>query len=125
MRSLVIKPVALLSIITAATLTLFPLNNKSVNAQSDSQGSCVMSPQDFILPTTLVMMAYRGTFDQEGIPGYLNFKTGFYSGKISGDSIVKAAIAGCFLSDKYGMQDNSAYIADIQKQAKDFLDSLE
>ncbi|EAZ90910.1 hypothetical protein [Crocosphaera chwakensis] len=121
MKSMVTKSVLLLSIVTTTAMTLLPFDTRSAIAQSDSNANCIMTPQDFIPPNTLAMMAFRGAFEKEGIPGYIVFKTEFNSGQITGDSIVKAAIEGCVLSNKYGMQGNSAYIADVQTQVQDFI----
>ncbi|MEA5509214.1 hypothetical protein VB715_05495 [Crocosphaera sp. UHCC 0190] len=121
MKSVVKKSVFLLSIVTATTMTLLPFNTSAVVAQSDSQANCVMTPQPYISPNTLAMMAYRGAFSQEGIPGYLVFKTEFKSGKITADAIVKAAITGCVLSNKYGMGDNSAYVEDVAQEIQGFI----
>ncbi len=123
MRAIMIKSVVLLSIITATTATFLPLNIKSVNAQSDSQANCVMTPHDFIQPNSLVMMAYRGAFQKEGIPSYIVFVTEANAGKVTADGIVKAAVEGCVLSDKYGMHTNDNYIADVKSQIQVLLQS--
>lgn len=123
MKSVVIKPRVLLSIITVAATTLLPLNTQSVNAQSDSKANCVMTPHDFIQPNSLVMMAYRGAFEEEGIPGYIVFVTGASSGQVTADNIVKAAVEGCVLSDKYSMHTNDNYIADVKDQLNELVRS--
>lgn len=103
--------VALLSI-TVVTV-LFPA---LVNSQSNSEinsSNCIREPQPYLEPEKLAILAYQGYLKEQGIPGYIAFDTGFASGKITGEKIVKAAIAGCLLSDQ---SDNEDYIQDVQQQ---------
>lgn len=118
MQSVFNKSVSWLSIIIATTITVFPL---SANAQVDSQSNCVMTPQAYISPNTLAMMAFRGAFEEEGIPGYIVFRTQFNSGSITAEKIVDAAVKGCVLSNRYEMGSNSAYIEDVNEQIQLFL----
>jgi hypothetical protein len=103
--------VALLSI-TVVTV----LSPALVNSQSNSgvnQSNCIREPQSYLNPEKLVILAYQGYLKEQGIPGYIAFNMGFASGKITGEKVVKAAIAGCLLSDQ---SDNENYIKDVQQQ---------
>ncbi|EAZ92405.1 hypothetical protein [Crocosphaera chwakensis] len=117
------KSASWLSLIVVATLTVFP-SNSNVNAQnkqSDWQEDCLMDTEDYVEPNMLAMMAYRGAFEEEGIPGYVKFKTEFRSGDITGEQIVNAAIQNCMLSRRYTLERNSAYVEDVENQVQYFL----
>ncbi len=118
MKSLMKKSASWLSLIVVATLTVFPLSVSAQNKQSDWQEDCLIDAEDYVEPNMLAMMAYRGAFAEEGIPGYVKFKTEFRSGGVTGEQIVNAAIENCMLSRRYTLERNSAYVEDVENQVQ-------
>ncbi|ACK69991.1 hypothetical protein PCC7424_1551 [Gloeothece citriformis PCC 7424] len=113
-------PFTLMVILATTAMTLIPSNVKAQSV-TVAQANCVQEPQAYIPPETLAMMAYRGAFEEEGIPGYTVFATEYNSGKVTAAKIVEAAVNGCVLSNKYGMAEQKNYIADVGQQVQLFL----
>ena len=107
-------------LMATTTVTFFPM---AVKAQSISEypSDCVREPEAYIPPETLAMMAYRGTFKPEGIPGYDTLETEFGAGKITAEKIVQAAVTGCFLSNTYGVAEHDNYISEVKDQIQDMI----
>lgn len=103
-----------------ATSSFISLGNlKIVHAQSETvveQAGCVGEPQSYIPPESLVSMAYQGYLEKQGIPGYEQLELSFQDNKVTGEKIVQAAVAGCLLSDEYGVSSHSNYIKEVQAQ---------
>lgn len=118
MKSLMKQSASWLSLIVVGTLTVFPSNVNAQNAQSDWQEDCLMDAEDYVEPNMLAMMAYRGAFAEEGIPGYVKFQSEFSSGDVTGEEIVNAAIENCMLSRRYTLERNSAYVEDVESQVQ-------
>ena len=109
----------LASLMAITTVAFFPM---AVKAQSslDTSG-CVREAEAYIPPGTLAMMAYRGTFEKEGIPGYDVLETEFDAGNITAEKVVQAAVTGCFLSNTYGVAEHDNYISEVKNQIQDMI----
>ncbi len=119
------KPTKLqfLSLAVIVVISLLGIS-QSVKAQQTTvvdQAGCVREPEAYIPSGTLVALAYRGMFKEQGIPGYDVFTTGFKSGQITAQKIVQAAVSACVLSNKYGMATQENYISDVQQQVQLFI----
>lgn len=116
LKSLLCSTLSSVAIITS--LGIFPLN---VNAQTNSQASCVQEPQSYISPELLATMAYRESFKKEGIPGYAVLETEFSAGNITAKDIVQAAIKACVLSNNYGVATHENYVEDVKSQLQSMI----
>lgn len=103
---------ALLIVTTVVAFSSIAVQAKSPPAVP----SCAREPEAYIAPETLVMMAYRGAFTPEGIPGYEELEMQFNMGGITAREIVRAAVTGCFLSNKYGIAEHDNYVNEVKKQ---------
>lgn len=106
----------------AATTTMFvPFSARGQNVSVVESQNCIQEPQAYIPAGTLAMLAYRGNFEKEGIPGYNVFTTQYKSGQVTAAEIVQAAVSGCVLSNKYGMAEQKNYISDVDEEVQLFL----
>ena len=104
-------PLYLASFVAATIVAFLPM---VVTAQSlETTAECARTPEDYVSPGTLVTMAYRGAFEEEGIPGYGVLASEVKQGSITAEDIVQEAIKGCVLSNKYGMAENDNYVSDV------------
>ncbi len=110
------------SLITVSMMAALPviLNPQAASSQS-SQSNCVRTPEAYIPPQTLAMIAYRGAFKEEGIPSYNVLVTEYKAGNITAEKIVDAAVMGCVLSNKYGVADHDNYVEDLKGAIQDLL----
>lgn len=109
----------LIAIITTTSTLISFGNLKIAYAQSQpvvEQTGCVGEPQAYIPPENLVSLAYQGYLEKQGIPGDQQLEANFADGQITGEKIVQAAVAGCLLSDQYGVSNHSNYIKEVETQ---------
>ncbi|GFE70898.1 hypothetical protein [Chroococcus sp. FPU101] len=108
-----------LSFITFFSIVTTVFIPQLANAQATSEANpskCIREPQPYIAPETLASMAYQGYLEKQGIPGYGVFESEFGSGNINAQKVVQAAVAGCLLSDQYGVATHKNYIQEVQEQ---------
>lgn len=74
---------------------------------------CVRLPRSYIEPERLAELTYHGFLKAQGIPGYNGFYSKFATGQLTGEKVIKAAIAGCLLNSK---ANNEPYIYAVQQQ---------
>jgi hypothetical protein len=99
--------VLITSVLTTTSLTL------SVKAEPNCNG---MTPRPYVEPTTLANMAFRGAFQEQGIPSSAQLGNELGTGKVTGQDIVQAAIDSCYLSNDYGMGTNPNFARDVESQ---------
>lgn len=75
-----------------------------------------MTPRPYVEPNVLANMAFRGAFQDQGIPSYTTLGTELQTGKVSGEDVVKAAVEACYISDEYGMNENTNFAKDVEAQ---------
>jgi hypothetical protein len=75
-----------------------------------------MTPRPYVEANVLANMAFRGAFQDQGIPSSTRLGTELGSGKVSGEDIVQAAVEACYLSDEYGMNKNSNFAKEVERQ---------
>ena len=85
------------------------------------ESMCVMEPQEHIPSGLLAMMAYRGAFEKEGIPGYNAFLVGYKSGRITANKIIAAAVKGCVLDNSTGMAETDGYASMVNTQVENLI----
>ena len=104
-------------------LTLIIVNPISLTAQAQTTSNspasqCVGAVSPYISPADLAMMAYHGYLEKQGIPGYQVLGEQYAFGRVTAQQIVKAAISGCLLSDKYGVASDPDYAEDLAMQVQ-------
>ncbi len=99
-----------LVLITSIFTILFAL---SVKVEPNCNG---MTPRPYVEPITLANMAFRGAFQEQGIPSSAQLGNEFRSGGVTGQDIVQAAIDSCYLNNDYGMETNPNFARDVESQ---------
>ncbi len=110
------KAYQFLSFVSLLSIVLTVLLSPLANSQSSSEvnpSSCIREPQSYLEPEKLAILAYQGYLEKQGIPGYIAFNTEFATGKITGQTVVQAAVAGCLLTNQ-AVHEN--YIQEVQQQ---------
>ncbi len=107
-----------LAFIAATTPVFLSLTAKA--QFSTSNASCIREPEMFIAPGTLVQIAYQGALQQQGIPSAGGFIAAYKSGKVNAQSLVKAAVTGCLLSNKMDLVNNQGYLDSVSQQLQIF-----
>jgi hypothetical protein len=108
------------SLILLALITVNPISlTAQAQPTSNSPSSnCVGEVPPYLAPANLAMMAYHGYLEKQGIPGYQVLEEQYGFGKLTAQQIVKAAISGCLLSDKYGVASDPDYAEDLAMQVQ-------
>ena len=73
-----------------------------------------------LTPFEVTSLAYRGSFDEAGIPGYGALESGIATGTIVAEDVIEAAIASGQLSAE--ALENSAFISSVDNQLDNLVD---
>ncbi len=112
---------SVLAVALALTSSAFSPWVASAQMPMPDKDACVMTPHEHIPSGLLAMMAYRGSFKAEGIPGYNTFVTEFLAGKVTAQDIVEAAVKGCVLDNTSGMAESKGYVSMVDSQVRDMI----
>lgn len=93
-----------------------PNNQTDSNSQMSPDSNNSSSNSNFTEPFSLVSLAYRGQFKEQGIPGYNAFITKYATGQVTAEKLVEAAIKADRLSSQ-AMNDES-YINAVELQLR-------
>lgn len=103
----------LFSTIPVLSSVFVGLTSLSVEAKQMCGG---MTPRSYVEPSILANMAFRGAFQDQGIPGSTKLETELKAGGVSGADIVAAAVEACYLNDEYGMKTNRNFTRNVEME---------
>ncbi|MEO1145607.1 MAG: hypothetical protein AAFY26_08415 [Cyanobacteria bacterium J06638_22] len=73
-----------------------------------------------LTPFQVTSLAYRGSFDEAGIPGYGSLESGIATGSIVAEDVIEAAIASGRLSAE--ALEDSAFVSSVDNQLDNLVD---
>ncbi|MEC4816420.1 MAG: hypothetical protein SAK29_24605 [Scytonema sp. PMC 1069.18] len=113
MKRFFVGTLSFLLVYTAAATGSACAETLTSTAPSQMTSTTVTVVRNFT-PFELVSAAYRGSFREQGIPGYGRLISDFYLGKVNAESLVKAGIAaGKVSSDTLN---NQSYLSTVAYQ---------
>ncbi len=113
MKRLILSSFSLLLMVGAAA--------PAVRAQAMTENpAAIGNPSNSIeriTPSNLADLAYRGYFQDQGIPGYQTFASAYRVGKISGKKLVEIAISNGRLPSQ--TRDDKGYLSAVDNELED------
>ena len=79
-----------------------------------------MTNKTQLTPFQVTSLAYRGSFDEAGIPGYGSLESGIATGNIVAEDVIEAAIASGRLSAE--ALEDGAFVSSVDNQLDNLVD---